>query len=404
MLKLKNKGSYFWWTILVLMVWGGLLMNWVSAVSLKLPIISGISGIIVPCIYCYAIIKSSKFWLNNLKKHDVLLFVLMEAIALANVVVYLNNSNYLDYFSDFVIVVIPCFLIGTKLKIEECEKYFYYISVLSIIIQSLYIMWYGARSSELSEGRETMDVAYRTLPYVLYVTWQALKNLKLINLAIAALGFFFLISLGSRGPLLCVLTFVFLYLLFVRLRLSVWSNIGISGLAIILYLQFDSLLNFTSQLVAQMGLSTRIFTLMENSALADDSGRQFIQQKLMAAMDISPIFGYGLAGDQSVAGAYAHNFALEVIVSFGWIIGVLLLLLITVTLIKSFLSTTNESEKGFWLVLLCCGVVKLFLSSTFLQESYLFLLLGYCSQMINKKRITAKSNIQSDNQLEVRVG
>jgi hypothetical protein len=103
-------------------------------------------------------------------------------------------------------------------------------------------------------------------------------------------------------------------------------------------------------------------------------------------------FGYGIAGDRAIVGAYAHNILIELWVSFGVIVGTALFIVpvffTVLLLIKK--SRYNTAEDSFILVLISSCYVKLFLSGTYLTESFLFLLIGV---LISEYRISKRGDL-----------
>ena len=70
----------------------------------------------------------------------------------------------------------------------------------------------------------------------------------------------------------------------------------------------------------------------------------------------------------------------------GFIIGTMILIIISVLLISAFVYS-NKHEKAFLLVMIFGGgFFKLFLSSSYLLEFQFFMLMGYCLCLIRKYR------------------
>ena len=140
-----------------------------------------------------------------------------------------------------------------------------------------------------------------------------------------------------------------------------------------------------NMLISKAGLSNRIMNYFVEGAFMDDSGRSSIQDALLSAMDMAPAFGYGLAGDRNITnGSYAHNLFLELIVSFGWVGGIAISLLIVTIIIRAYYCLKSKTEKGFFFLLFSCGFIHLMISGSFLHSSFFFLLIGYCSLLISR--------------------
>ena len=391
MKKIKYTSS-FWWFVLLLLIWGyHPFLDYVYAVFYKLPGLNFFAPYIIPLIFIVVILLSARYWGRHLDDKSISTFMILEFVAIVYLIIYPSNASYYleEKAAGFIFLTIPYILIGANLNIFKCERYFYWISIVSLLLQAVYLLLWGGRSDFADSGdvaREDMLFSYQLLPHVLMVIWQTLKKPKYWNIALSLLGVFLHLSLGTRGPVVCLAVFIVFYLFFVKLKTS--KSVGIIvtllSVAVITYLQ--PIVYMLNMLIMRAGLSTRIFDFMENEAINDQTGRDVIRDRLIRAMDSAPAFGYGLAGDRRLGnGEYAHNLILELIVSFGWIIGTILIVAIFLVVVRAFMNTKNEIEKGFVLLLACLGIVKLMISGSFLDEIYFFMLLGFCCSVICHK-------------------
>jgi hypothetical protein len=163
----------------------------------------------------------------------------------------------------------------------------------------------------------------------------------------------------------------------------------ISILCIIFF--YDEIIRLFLMLIQKMGMSTRIIDMLISGDILESSGRNILQEQLMQAVS-NNWFGYGIAGDRAIVGAYAHNILIELWVSFGVIVGTALFIVpvffTVLLLIKK--SRYNTAEDSFILVLISSCYVKLFLSGTYLTESFLFLLIGV---LISEYRISKRGDL-----------
>lgn len=388
MKKIKYTSS-FWWFVLLLLIWGyHPFLDYVYAVFYKLPVLNFFAPYIIPLIFVVVIFLSVNYWGRHLDDRSIAIFLLLELVAIVYLALFPSNDQY--YLEGkavgFIFFTIPYFLIGYNLNIFTYEKYFYWISIVSVLLQSAYLLLYGGRS-EFADGgevaREDMLFSYQLLPHVLMIIWQTLKKPKYWNIALSLLGVFLHLSLGTRGPIVCMAVFIVFYLFFVKIKTSKAIGIIVALISATIVAYMRPIVFMLNMLILKVGLSTRIFDFMENDAIDDQTGRDVIRNRLLRAMDDAPAFGYGLAGDRRLSnGEYAHNLILELIVSFGWIVGIALLMVIVLIVGKAFFYTRNEIEKGFILLLACLGIVKLMMSGSFLDEIYFFFLLGFSSRVI----------------------
>ena len=329
---------------------------------------------------------------NRFQKGDILFCLICLCIFFSHFLLYIDNMDILmQFIYVFPIFTLPFFIWGAQMDIEKLDTYFRPISYLNILLYFIYSFFYIQHKfvPGTLDGEYYMREAYIVLPYTLYALWCAMRQFNIKDFIMSLLGIFLLFSYGTRGPIVCMFAFVVLYYLLVTTsKYKIPLLIIFSTFGILFWHYFENILAFLIEFMPKLGMSNRIFTSMANNAFAsyeNSSNRDIIIKQLIDAMDVSGPWGYGLCGSWNICGGYAHNFALDLIVSFGTPIGILLLLGTLFLLFKGFTSCASEKEKGFFLILLCSGFLKLFISNFFLREGLFWLLIGYCFFLIRKK-------------------
>ena len=157
-----------------------------------------------------------------------------------------------------------------------------------------------------------------------------------------------------------------------------------------------------------MGFSQRFIVKFIEGDISDDNGRDIIKEKLLAELQENPFkfrglyadreITIGLADEQNYAfylhGTYAHNIWLELAVDFGIILGTILFLIIVVKAIK-LLTTSSLALNYLPALAICCGLVCLLMSSSFLENKMFFFMLGL---MCNSHFVMQKKNIRNSKQ------
>ena len=142
-----------------------------------------------------------------------------------------------------------------------------------------------------------------------------------------------------------------------------------------------------SDVFGRLGLSTRIFDMALEENITDDSGRSRLTEKILNAISENAIFGKGVMADREVLlGTYAHNILYEMWYSFGVIVGSVLFAFTVGLPIYAFRATKSRMEKLFIWLLVCASIVKLFMSSSFLYERELYLMLGFSISIIRREK------------------
>ena len=139
-------------------------------------------------------------------------------------------------------------------------------------------------------------------------------------------------------------------------------------------------------LIASAGGSARIIEWMlgENAgAEASSEQRVDIINQAISFLEKNNYMGMGFAGDRvMMKGFYVHNFAIELILSYGLILGSLLLIILAYRLTKGVFSYNIEDNNKFLLLLICTGLIPLFMSGSYVDNIWFYFMLGFCTQTL----------------------
>lgn len=389
----SNSDSFKWKSYIVLLIaWGVILLGYWRGVNNQLPVLSNFTDELECLIVVLPIIFSLREINKTITIKDYLFWIICFSVYSLNFIFFPENEDALSkrYFS-FSLLTLPFYFAGILTDIEKQQKYFYYISVVSICICALYeIIWIQSAmyAGDLNAGDYNMGHSYDILPHVLMVTWSTLRGVNLKRLIFTLIGVFMLISFGTRGPVLCFILFIVGYLLFLKNfkhAVTIKILIGLVGSALFYYI--DPIMVFLSELTSDLGMSSRLFDLYFNNQIEASDTRDVLKDTLLAIQQReSPVFGFGLLGSYRFIHTYPHKIWLEFIFSFGWGLGIILFAILVFYIVRAFFKCKSEDEKIFLYILMVCGFFKLFLSGTFLDETFLFFLLGYCTNIIRKYR------------------
>lgn len=380
------------YNLLLLLAWGAILLGYWRGINNQLPILGLFTDELEWIIVLLPLLFSLSKVNSLLKTNDYIFWFFCSAIYACNFILYPENEEALNHrFFTFCILVLPYYFIGVVVDLEKYLKPFYYVSIVSICFCAAYELFYlqsGMYSGELNTSDYNMGHAYDILPHVLMVSWFALKEFKPLRFSIMLLGIFMLISFGTRGPIACSVLFIAGYmLLFKEVKHGILTKMVVVVLGAIFFVFIDPIMLLLNTLTIDMGMSTRLFDLYFNNEIDSVTSRDAYKDALLMALKSeNPTFGFGVLGSFRFIHSYPHKIWLEFIFSFGWFVGVMLLAALAFRVLISYFKTKTEDEKVFLFVLIICGVVKLFMSGSFLDETFLFFLLGYCTNIIRKYR------------------
>lgn len=381
MLKNTATNREFYHMALLAVVWSkDILLSFVRAILLRLPIVNTFPDIIIIIIIISLVLLSLKYILKTVNIKDILFIVIIAIIFLIDLLVYPENTDLQKYIIKFMFSVLPIFFVGLSMGTNKEIRMLYYISLLSIILKIIYTMTFEkGMLSEATQSGGDMDNAYKLLPHICLVCFYAFNERKPISIFISIFSAIFLILLGNRGSMICLMTFILLYVLFMP---GTKKNKIVISLILIISATFvltsiNRILLYINNVAFELGLSTRFFNMLMEGNLLSSKGRAAIAEKLFTAIFEKPLLGYGVCGDQYIAGTYAHNIGIELWVQYGLIIGTLLFTALIVILVNGIKTAITKEHKAFILVLCCSSFMKLLFSSTYLSEGFLFLLIGF---------------------------
>lgn len=380
-------------------IWASVIMSYFYAFVMHIGPISFMSTWIGPSIITILSIGAIPYFRKNVRLTTGVLFLSFFSIYLLNYLIYPENEIGLDRYSTMFYTSLPMIFIGQCIKLDKVERIFYFISILNIISCALYFLFYT--QSETYDGSaitgdegHNMGAAYKILPHVLFVAWQMYKHKTIFSIAITVLGFLLISSFGTRGPMVCVILFNAIYLLFIKkFDNPVRARMIIALVAVMIIVFLTDIMSFMGEFVVSLGMSDRIFQIALDGNFvggeASADSRVYIAETTLNMIKRSTeLFGYGIAALDRVLGTYPHNFWIEMPLSFGIVPGILLIIILIYNIIKKYLTTNSDDIHCFLLLLVCSSLMKLSFSYTFITDPFLFMLIGFIivkAPIINKK-------------------
>ncbi len=382
--------------LLVFLLWGKILLAYMRGIVGMLPVIGEYQYeaevFVVVCVLLLALPSM----LNRLAPLDWMLLMGSLAVYLLQFVAFPINEDYLwKFMYSTLCLVIPFFLFGRVLCVQDYVKPMTIISMTCIILDALYFLVYMRDPVKMAEryaGEYYMSQAYALLPHVMFIAWRCMKEFGIWKLLLVILGTALILAYGSRGPLACLGCFCIIgFFFFTKFKYSLWLKSAVIALAAICLLFAKPILLFLQELFSEMDMSTRIIERMLSGGLTHDTGRGFTKVKLYELLNQSDsLWGYGLFGCKRFVLNYPHNYQLDFFFAFGYLAGGALLLLTTYIIVKAMVVARSSCEREFILLLACASILKLQVSSSFINEGIYFTLLGYCVTILITHRYARK--------------
>ena len=395
--KLQIKRRFFF-ELLIWMIWTQtILMQYVRAVVMRIPVIGSCPDAVITILYTIVIALALPEFRVSVK--DILFVLVFSAIFVLEC--FFQNNPYLDaYFPNFLVTTLLLYFVGVALSEYENEEvliyHLYILSAATIIISFIYKVVFGTPMDEIvSRYQGDMDLAYNLLPHCCLVAFYARKNINIFNVALTIFGAFYLLMLGTRGAALIILINIAWNLVTDRSSKKTIARIaGLFG-AFGIFLTsplYNAAILLMYKYAQKFGLSIRIFDKLLAGTQLGASGRDHLAEQLFASIREHFLLGTGLCSDRVIIGIYAHNILIELWVEFGLVIGTMLLLSLIITLLRGYIKSDSKIEKGLIITMICSSFFKLFLSGSYVDEGFLFLLLGICVGVTRKNSAKISSS------------
>lgn len=384
----KFRSEHFFGLSLIIFWSQNILFSYFRGFLLRIPYVKYAADYAFPVIMAITIMLSFFYIIQLLSWKDVVCVLLVSLIYLVQIVLYPENGAHLwSIAGSFFTSVLPIYFIGVCFDSEKNLRLLYLTSLVNVWAFVIFYLPTGSAGlGDQAEYASFLSRAYALLPQLLMVVGYWFKKPGVINIATGIVGFAFLLMCGNRGSVVLFLLFIAAGVLFLtEKKRGLVSAVVLAVCALIAYF-FEYLVMVLNVWFTQLGMSTRIFERLLSGDFLQSAGRDVITEELWTAIWEKPVFGHGLAADRTMVSSYAHNLAIEIWISFGVFLGSLLLILICFVMIRGWLASKTRESRIVFLVLLSVGFLKLFLSSSYLQEGMFFMLLGICVGQARKAR------------------
>lgn len=334
--------------------------------------------------------------IRSLNKRTGLLLIILLTIAL--LLSYITNSNAsLALFYDdgtgqillsniftFMFLYFPVFLLLSSSEIE-LTYLLNKMGRLAFINTLLFILIFLLNFFRPGYRLEFMNFAYSALFTIFFCFYLYKKTETKKYLVCFILGAAFILLGGSRGALFAVLLFVFLFLLLGTGEKSlkhIAFIILISLVVLVVFLNFNAIISSLAGYLESHGYNSRVLRLIsgEEGGFFHYEDRANIQAPIIEHLS-DRFFGYGLFGDRYFCGynGYAHNWLLEVLIDFGWLVGSIFIFAIVFSIIRTgvyAVKSKNFDLMFLWISTICLTFVKYMFSSSFLHSNEMMFVLG----------------------------
>lgn len=376
-----------------------ILLNYCRGFLLQVPVLSAVSDYVIPVVLFLMFLLSYETIAERLRGADFVFVMGCILVFVFGFVFYRRNRDFFRMeWVNFILGCLPFYFVGVALKSDDEEtvlKFLYRISCVSVIAFCIYFVFVNQMDDDILRSGD-MNSAYNILPHACLTFYYMLKEFKLHRLLVFLLSAVSQLMMGTRGAVLCLLVFIVLSTAsVVQFRRPV--ILLFMAVVCILFVVFegltDLLIDLAYSISDKLGLSTRVFDKLLSGEFAVSDARVYLRERARYYIYAYPLTGLGLYGDRVASGGqYVHNLFLEIYVQFGILMGTVLLGALTALIYRGGRVAFKYGGWNVQLIILllmsCC--FKLVVSSSYLRESFFWLLLGYLVAVIREYRVDTK--------------
>lgn len=340
-------------------VWGQL-----GAIHMMALIISAIPAIV-----------SMFVWIKRKFVYAVAVYMAWIAIFAVHFLVFPENrEGYWAGTTDLLVLCLPCFINVSLIRNTKIHlRIMMYVGGLTFIAGEavlVYRLFIGV--TQVSDYNMSYS-GYMLFPATVLL-YCFTKEHKISHLLISLLCFVSMVILGSRGAVVAWLVYFVIAVL-----LSHYNKIiktGVFFISTMFVVEYEQIIRLAYNLSHTAGINSRTLELLvRGELLTHDSGRNALRTKAIEAIMQHPIVGNGIGAEYRLLGTYSHNIALDILLHYGIIFGVIVLLAILMICLLKFV---RAKDKMFYLMFFCYGAIPLLVSGSYLTSMPLWILLGYC--------------------------
>ncbi len=402
---IRTVDNQIYFVIFLVLLWTrSILLEYFRGLLLNLPFTSAIAELIVPLIMVIFFVLSLATMTERFKGVDITFISACLVVYCAHYLLFPDSRYYYENSgTDFVFAALPLYFVGVALHDDRQSRIlelFYKASIITIYTFIFYRLFVTAMDAQTLRHGD-MNGAYNLLPHVCLVCAYMMRKPCARRVIPFVFGCLMLLLCGSRGPVLCILVFTAI-MFFMNVSLKnpkLWIGLLLlAAIAIVFGNLIEILINFARDIADSFGLSTRVLDKYVVGDFTTSVAREVIREKVLTGLAEEPILGLGLYGDRHVAGGqYAHNFFVEILAHFGYLIGVILLVCLAVLLLRALrFAQTQKGNDSLLILLLFLGCnLKLFVSSSYMKEPFFFLLIGYAAALVRHKRYMEAEKLRS---------
>ena len=295
-------------------------------------------------------------------------------IAMLSYTVLSGGADYSEYGTimiNAVTVFMPMAIAVAKIKNKGVLlNRFYYVSWLTQVVLILVLL-------NIRGGSYSMPGGYAMVFQLLIIMDHFFETHKWYDLIAIIIDSLVILIFGSRGPIICIVVMILLYIAFSR-RISRKKRMAliiiISVVAVIIYSNLSVFINALGSLFDALGYQSRSLKMLMQNIIQYDSGRIALYDFYLLRIRDRPLLGYGLVGGWKSPASYPHHLFIELLLSFGIFWGTIFCLIVILISLNAAISKEKDVQRITQILVAYCS--SLFLSDSFMMCPMFFMLMA----------------------------
>lgn len=347
-----------------------------------------------------------------LHRASILIYSIVAVLLFGYLISFMGNSYYYNYYIqlgiDIFIQSAPWIFVAYAVRDYKLLKK--YLSVSSyIILVSVLMNVIVFKIDIYGDSTYTQFYAYELLPVVIIMLNNLFDRIKWTDIIISITSFILMISMGARGPLLCVALYLVLkIILLYRFQIKKAFLISTISIAVILpvYTHLYDILIYMSNIFQGLNLSTRMIARLMEGSFLQDYTRNLLKKYSVDLIGEHPLIGVGIGKDRillgdklgssnltlEVIGWYPHNIFLEILLHFGIIIGCVIIIYMLKILYTITLKNMHKDAVDVICIFISIGLFPLLVSGSYITWHLFYALMGLCLYQYKSVNINKEKN------------
>lgn len=345
-----------------------------------------------------------------MSRASISIYLIVVFLILQYMIMFMFNSYYDEYYVklgiEIIVNFIPWIFFTYAVRDNKRFKEYLYYSAI-IILCSVLMNLYVFKQDIFLKFSYDQSYTYKLSIVVIIMLDRLFDKIRFTDIAMCVLSFLLMLSMGARGPVVCVTLYILLKIvLMCKNNLKTVIGINIIFLPIIIYTYkfFSEILLYLFNLFEKMNLSTRVILRLMESNFFEDNARNTLTHYSREIIKKFPLLGVGVGKDrillsdimgggeavEQMLGWYPHNIFIEIIMQLGIIIGCLVIVYMLKIIYIAIFRNEDKYSKDVVCIFISIGFFPLFFSGSYLSSPLFSAFIGLI--LYQYKRIKFKKD------------